>query len=186
MKRLLPFAALIVLVGAGCATPDSLKQAAQDAAKSAAEKVAEGAAKGAIKAKTGADVDVRVTDKGLSFNDPKSGASFVTGDNVAIPASFPKDVPIYTNGKPTSIQVIKTGSASLLFITSDDRAKIRDWYLAEADKGGWKIDGTMEAADNIIVSFSRVENEATAKLTVTIQPKSVDGTVQVIVVIKGG
>lgn len=189
MKRHLSLLALIVLAGAGCTSVDALKQAATDAAtnaaKTAAQKVEEGAAKGAIKAGTGQDVDVKVTDNGLSFTD-KNGASFVAGDNVAIPSSFPKDVPVYANGKPTSIQVIKAGeSASLLFTTKDDRTAIRDWYLSEADKGGWKIDGTMETADNIIISFSRVEGDATAKMTVTIQPKSIDGTVQVMVVRKG-
>lgn len=165
----------LLLFGAGCAP-------AEQAAQTVRNKIAEGAAEGAIKAQTGADVDVNVNNNGLSFTDPKTGRSFSAGDNVSIPSNFPRDVPVYAGATPTSVSVFEEQkSASLLLITADDRNTVKDWYATESESLGWTKEGIIETADNIILSFSRAENGGTARMTVNLPPKSLDGKTQIII-----
>jgi hypothetical protein len=187
VKNLLPAFALVALVGAGCAPADSIKQQAQQAVNTAAEKASQASEKATELAaeeaykKAGKDIDVSVGKDTWSITDPKTGQVIVAGENVTIPDGFPKDILIYPNGKVTSVQVIsKDKDAALLATTMDSQATVRDWYIAEAEKSGWKKDRELEGGGQFALVFNRTEADGSVtKFNVILASKSYDGSLQI-------
>lgn len=179
--RLSLLIAVAMFAGAGCEAGELfVKQGAERLTETAVE----GGLKQGIQRGSGQDVDVDFNKQGVSFTDPKTGRSFAFGEQVTIPATFPKDIPVYPKATPTSATM--TGETSgLLLVSTDERKTVRDWYATEAIAAGWKKDGVFETADNIVMAFSRAENGGTAKMTVTLPPRTVDGKTNVIIARNG-
>jgi len=65
----------------------------------------------------------------------------VSGTTGQLPADFPKDIPVYTGATVMAGGTVTTGAAAgsngASFTTSDDPAKVADYYKAELAKQGW-------------------------------------------------
>jgi hypothetical protein len=59
---------------------------------------------------------------------------------VKVPANFPKDIPLYTNGTYTSISTYENGTGGYIMITEEDPSKVLDWYRSKLVEAGWKIE----------------------------------------------
>lgn len=66
------------------------------------------------------------------------GSQVVVGDSVAIPASFPKDVPLYPGMKPTMAAAEPAQeSFSLSATTPDSLQKVAGFYKEKVKENGW-------------------------------------------------
>ena len=110
-------ASALMLAGCGGAT-ETAKNTVTNTAKNTASQVANG--------------NVPVT------NVNAGGVSGTTGQ---LPADFPKDIPVYTGAAViaggTATTGAMAGSKGASFSTSDDGAKVADFYKAELTKQGW-------------------------------------------------
>lgn len=64
---------------------------------------------------------------------------FTVGENVSVPADFPKDIPFYAKVKVTSI-VTANSDFGYTATSNDVAAAILAWYKSELAKSGWTID----------------------------------------------
>lgn len=128
--------AALSLFGAGCFSAETITKKVQ-------EKVAEGVASRA----TGGDVDVDTKNNAVTFKNA-AGDVVQFGENVTIPADFPKDVPVYPGSKAASVVISSSGdkSSSLSLKSSDDSAKVVKWYEDTLKAQGWTQEQTMTAA----------------------------------------
>jgi hypothetical protein len=103
------------------------------------------AAKSAVEAATGVKVDQSGGNVTVTGPD---GSSTTVGQS--LPAGMPTDFPVYagkviTSGKSTTSEGT---SYSYSMETADGVQAVSDWYKAEFEKGGWKIDNTFVGGDS--------------------------------------
>lgn len=144
----------LALMGLGCNPLASLEQ-------KVGERVAEGVAERALENAGGGkfDVDLNGTNGeagGLTVRDNKTGDFYITGTNVKIPDDFPKDIPAYKDATTMAVSFTKkSNSGFLLQQTSDDVAKVADWYKSQLQGAGFTNDGDMDAGTAKILSFKK-------------------------------
>lgn len=141
-------AVALSLVGAGC---NPVQQAQDRAAESAVEQA------------TGGKVKVDANGNQMQIKGD-NGAVTTVGENISLPDSFPKDVPVYPGAKITAVSVSTSGEkgAILNLRSTDDVSKVIQWYEDAMAKGGFKGTQTMDAGQtkfrtyengNVAVSF---------------------------------
>ena len=111
--------------------------AATGCGKKAAEIAAEKAIEYSAKA-DGKDVKVDIQSGGETMVVKTEDGSYATGENVAIPENFPKDIPVYKGLKPTMSSTVGGEGSFMLSGTiegSPDDAAI--YYSREAVANGW-------------------------------------------------
>jgi hypothetical protein len=79
----------------------------------------------------------------------ESGGEMVGGKNIKLPASFPKNVPVYSNLKLT-VATTEGDSSMYQGSTKDEASKVLSWYKKELTKLGWQLD----TSDDISVNLS--------------------------------
>lgn len=92
----------------------------------AAEKAAEVAAEQALGGEGG---DVDITDEGVTITD-EEGNEAAIGENVAVPDTWPSEVPLYDGGTLQMVSVEGDGSASAMWVTD---ASVQDAAAAYSD-----------------------------------------------------
>ncbi len=129
----------------------------------------------AIERETGADVDIDY-DRGMmgrgETNVTFSGEDGETyeisaGEDVAIPDTWPRSVPIPGDAKVSYAGTMGMGMGmmngqggmSLAFTTTQSVTDITEYYKRELVANGWTIAGTMATPDGSMVSATRGENE---------------------------
>ncbi|MSR85492.1 hypothetical protein EXS71_03620 [Candidatus Uhrbacteria bacterium] len=130
------------------------------------EKVAEKAVEGLINKSTGGKASVDIGDNKMTFTNNKTGESMAYGENLTIPESFPRDVPIYPGAKAVAIVTAKEGSqsASLNLVSTDEAAKVTAWYADQMKQGGWTEASSMTVTGADIRTYEKGK----VKLAVTI------------------
>ena len=159
LSRVMPFVGALSAVsfmGFGCNPVASLQQ-----------KVGDAVTNKIVDSVTGGKVNVDSGSKQVTYKDNTTGSSVAYGENVTIPADFPKDVPVYPGAKAIGVVMTKTGDqgASLTLKTDDDTAKVIAWYEDQL-KASWKQDSSFTANDTEIRSYSK----GTAKIALTVSP----------------
>lgn len=77
------------------------------------------------------------------------------GDNLKLPANFPKNIPVYPGAPITTINFDgKSEKGGLTQETRDDMVKVAEWYKTEAIKLGWTVE--ISSADSI--TFKNKQN----------------------------
>jgi hypothetical protein len=126
----------------------------------------------AIERETGADVDIDY-DRGMmgrgETNVTFSGEDGETyeisaGEDVAIPDTWPRSVPIPGDAKVTyagtmGMGMMGGGGTTLAFTTTQSVTDITEYYKRELVANGWTIAGTMATPDGSMVSATRGEGE---------------------------
>lgn len=115
----------------------------QTANEAALEKAIEASA-----AAQGHDVDVDISKGSMNIKTDDGQTSVATGENVEIPADFPKDVPIYPGAKTqmAAMDSVSKGH-TLQLLTSDGVDKVSEYYKSEAGNQGWGEDTVMTQGD---------------------------------------
>jgi hypothetical protein len=128
---------LVVCVCSGC--------------RKAANEMMEGAIESQI-ARDGGKADVQIGDDAVSFKiqDEKGESKFAFGENTALPADFPKDVPLYS--KMTLVLAHSQQENEMFVIqakSADSLDQIAAFYKQEAAKQGWEEQSSMEQGSNM-------------------------------------
>jgi hypothetical protein len=76
--------------------------------------------------------------RSLNFN--QNGNSISIGGNVALPANFPSDVPIYPGSKIKLATKSEKGDYSVTLTTSDSQEKVSSYYKEQMAAKGWALD----------------------------------------------
>ncbi len=116
-----------------------------------AKKVGLGALQGAIERKTGVKTNLADIEKGkLSFTDPKTGSKVDIGSG-KIPETFPKDFPIYTGAKVTSVmsgsEKGKNNGFWVTLSTEDSLDKVTAFYTSKLSSNGWETTSNYSSGD---------------------------------------
>ncbi len=161
----------ISLMGFGCNPVASLQQKVE-------QKVGNAVANGAVGAITGGKVSMDGDNKNFVFKDNKTGSSIAVGEDVTIPADFPKDAPRYPGAKAISVSVRNAkpgenegGVSAVVLKSTDDVAKVTTWYEAQAKSAGWTEDSNTTLGKAEMRQYSK----ANLKLTVLISPSDDQG-----------
>lgn len=143
---------VLVLTGWGCGTKSLTDMVA--------EKVAENAIENAIEKDSGGSADVDINSGSISFKN-EDGTSVQYGQNVSIPADFPKAVPIYAGATPVATTI--AGNEATATLTSMDSATdILAWY--ESQLNGWKKEQSFDTQ----AYYMRTYTKDMEKITVSV------------------
>lgn len=82
-----------------------------------------------------------------------SGSSAVADKGMALPANFPKAIPVYENGK-----VEEATADSLDMVSSDSKEVVYAWYSAKLTADGWK--NTAERKEKSIAAVWEKGNQS--------------------------
>lgn len=132
---------LLVLLGVGSAI--AVKFFANTIGKNLVEKT--------IESKTGVKTDISDLEAGkMTFTDSKTGAKVNIGTG-EVPATFPKDFPVYPGAKVTSsLSGAESGEGSgfwLTLSTPDALDKVAAYYKKELAANSWVTESTFSAND---------------------------------------
>ncbi len=124
------FALIALFLGCGNA-----KEAAQ-------ERALESAA-----AAQGNDVDIDIDGDALTVTSQDGAVSVTTGENVSLPAGFPKDVPIYPGAQVrAAVQDAGSNGYHAQLHTADAVDKVAEYYTKEVESHGWVEDSVVKQA----------------------------------------
>lgn len=167
-KHIVPMVSLVAaisLMGLGCNPFQAAKEKAE-------QKVADSITSGILSKATGGDVDVDTGKGAMVYKDNKTGSSVSIGENMDIPDDFPKDVPVYSGAKASSIMTNSTEkSASATLTSADDAAKITAWYEAKFKADGWTEDSNSTINKVEVRSYSKGD----VKITISVWPNEDEG-----------
>lgn len=144
---------------------------------SAAEKAAEKAIERGIEKESGGKTKVDV-DRGSVEVETEDGKTRIeTGEGASLPDNFPKDIPVHKAAKVVTVLTQDEGE-SVAFAVSADFRDVNEFYRAELQKAGYKIEATMDLGETL----QFVAKSADGKRQVSIQStKEKDGTSLVII-----
>lgn len=78
----------------------------------------------------------------FSFSEEGEGVSLQAGDNVELPADYPKQL-IYPNGKVVAVVKTDEGSAVSYNLDSVDSKTVQDWYKQTLQDNNYTLTGPM-------------------------------------------
>jgi hypothetical protein len=181
--RTLVTAAAAFLLLIGCGSEESTQDSQEPVAQPVQEDKPKPRAKPEFKPSRGRNKIVEEMDpdgKGmhLTATSPE-GKTFQAsiGDNVEIPADFPKDVPIFPGSTPMASMSSPDEGMIVTFKSSEGQQAIFDFYQSSLVDGGWKI-----VEDAVYTSqFSLDATKDNRKVSVVVAGTQGDSRVSVIV-----
>jgi hypothetical protein len=182
--RTLVTAAAAFLLLIGCGSEESTQDSQEPVAQPVQEDKPKPRAKPEFKPSRGRNKIVEEMDpdgKGmhLTATSPE-GKKFQAsiGDNVEIPAEFPKDVPIFPGSTPMASMSSPDEGIIVTFKSSDEQQAIFDFYQSSLVEGGWKI---LEDSAHTSSQFSFDATKDSRKVSVVVAGTQGDSRVSVIV-----
>jgi hypothetical protein len=97
---------------------------------------------------------------------PAPGTPAVAASSVALPATFPKDVPLYPGAivaAGSSDQSASGAGHSVTLLTADPPVKVADWYEVELPKQGWAKSLAVAVPDGKGTFFTKDNRTLTLK-----------------------
>jgi hypothetical protein len=133
--------------------------------ENAAEKIAEEA----IEAETGENVDINIEDESgsVTITTKDGDAEFSANNNAEIPDDFPDDVFVYPDTK-VQLSMAVEGNFSLKLIAGDGLDEIISKYEKEMTDEGWKIEGSVDIADQ----KTRIFKKNNRQVSVSVAPEN--------------
>jgi hypothetical protein len=181
--RTLVTAAAAFLLLIGCGSEESTSDSQKPVAETAQAEKPKPRAKPEFKQPRGRNKIVEEVDPDgkaihLTATSPE-GKTFQAsiGDEVDIPAEFPKDVPIFPGSTPMASMSSPDEGMIVTFKSSDEQQAIFDFYQSSLVEGGWKI-----LEDSVHTSqFSFDATKDSRKVSVVVAGTQGDSRVSVIV-----
>ena len=161
--RTIACAAALTLFGAGCGA-------------SVSQKIGDSVADRVVGAATGGKVEVNSGNDHVTFKD-KDGNVLSYGDNLTIPADFPKDVPVYAGAVVKGVtNNSSNGSvgATLNLEIADDATKVASWYDGQLKGAGFTQDSDLDASGTIVRMYSKAN--VTMSFTITTDSEKANTT----------
>jgi hypothetical protein len=148
--------ASLILFGAGCNPFQSVQN-----------KIGATVAEGIVNKATGGNVNINAQGQQVTYTDNKTGATSAFGEDVKLPADFPKDAYIYPGTKVTGVTTSKeNGVTAWVMLTTSDSAKtVADWYAKDAKDEGWTEESSFTM--NEVETRSYTKGSATLTMTAT-------------------
>ena len=116
----------------------------------------------------------------IEFKGKEGAGTFQAGDNVALPKSWAKDIPLYPGAKVMAALDSPTGQ-QVQFTTKDPLKKISEYYTDKLNKDGWKQESMVQADTTFTMSSKKdtrrcvvivSQNEDDTFLTLTVAPQN--------------
>lgn len=92
-----------------------------------AEKIGQKAGEKAVEGASGGEVKVDTSGGQVTVTDKKTGTTSVGGDNVALPAGWPANVPVYP-GARIGHALVSGKNMNATLVTKDPPAKVAEFY----------------------------------------------------------
>lgn len=112
-----------------------------------AEKMAEQALKN-----SGQEGAVHITKDGMQIETEGGAFKMAAGENLSIPADFPKAVPVYDGAKVAQVVTTPEG-AHLMLATPDAPADVVTFYKSTLEAAGWKSQMAMQTPDGDMLTY---------------------------------
>ena len=135
----------------------------------AAEEVAEQAAEQAIGG------DVEVNDDGVTVTD-EEGNEVAIGEDVAVPDTWPSEVPLYEGGTLQMVSVQADGAATAMWLADGTPAEVAADYGAALEEAGFTADSESNMGGMVVNSYTG------NGLTVSMQVLESDGQTSLMVI----
>ncbi|MDX9972103.1 MAG: hypothetical protein RBU21_03830 [FCB group bacterium] len=131
---------------------------------------------------TGPDGTTRIDGNSMEMTSNDGQVKMVSGDNAAIPADFPKDVPIYPGAKVTmAASDAGEQTVTVTLQAQDTLDKVSEFVSKEAVAQGWKEDMVIKQPgdqpmhmleyqkDNRILMYTLVSNGENVNISMSVQ-----------------
>ena len=135
----------------------------------AAEQVAEQAAEQAIGG------DVELNDEGVTVTD-EEGNEVAIGEDVAVPDTWPADVPLYEGGTLQMVSVQADGAATAMWLVDGTPADVAASYGAALESAGFTADSESTMGGMVVNTYTG------NGLTVSMQVLESDGQTSLMVI----
>ena len=165
---------IVALVLAGVVLAGGCRRAA----KSMSERMMERA----IERESGgkAHVDISRDGNKVTFKTDKGEVVTAGGEGVAVPADFPKDVPVYKGAKVLAV-VNSPDASSLSLEVNDSMQAISQKFASEMKAQGWEDASSMSTGDGMVLTYKKEQRTASiaiaksgdiSHVTIIVQKKS--------------
>lgn len=115
-----------------------------------------------VQQKSGGKVSVDMSQGKVTVKD--GNATITSGGNVQVPASFPKDVPVYPN-----TQVLNSMTAGdvvhLTLISKESMEKIAASYKEQMKQQGWKESASFTMGTTVTMAYDKDTRQATVAIS---------------------
>jgi hypothetical protein len=118
------------------------------------EAVAEKAMESAIAKQTGGKADVDLNKDHVRIQTKEGQMTLSTGGNATVPATFPKDIPLYPGASVKMALEVPEGY-TLNLATQDPVAKVAETYLKEMADREWSKEMSMDMGGNSMLGFKK-------------------------------
>ncbi|MFH1621276.1 MAG: hypothetical protein ABIB04_04300 [Patescibacteria group bacterium] len=164
----------VSLMGLGC-------NPFQKTEEKVSQKIGESVAESMLEKATGGKVDVDTGNNQVVFKDNKTGNITAFGEDLKLPDNFPKDVPIYSGVKITSVIMDEQGdkAVSLSLKSTDNPVAVLGWYEKAIKDAGWDEQTSWSA--NNIESRTYDKDKSHIALTVSKNTENENGSVILLV-----
>ena len=112
-----------------------------------------------IEKESGGKADVDISDESISIKTEDGEATLHAGENVKLPADFPKDILVYKGADVKMTMEVPQGK-SVTFLTKDDVSKVAEAYKKEMAGKGWKKEMAMDMGEQTSLIFKKDERMA--------------------------
>jgi hypothetical protein len=112
-------------------------------------------------------LSIRIGENGLELAGATPDGRFKTqfGGDVAIPAGFPTDVPIYPDARPTAaISAVGRGTMTT-FESGDPPEKVYTFYRERLVAAGWRIDTEADLGGQYMLRCAKAGQQASVSIT---------------------
>lgn len=135
-------------------------------------KIGERVAANILSKLVGTKVNVQNGGKKVTFKNNEGEFSYEEGK---LPASFPKDFPVYPKAKLTSSWYSKTdkgNGVSVAWETSDSVNKVAEFYKDKLAKDGWKVSNSFDGEGSSTISFEKETSSGFVGIAATSEGKT--------------
>lgn len=145
MKQLIVAAVVVCVALTGCG---------KKASEAAVEKMIK-----AEMAKQGVKGDVDISDGKVTVTTKEGTATYTGGPGAAVPAKFPKDVPVYDGAAVMASTSVPDGF-NLLLQTKDPADKVVSAYSSKMTANGWTEEMNSNQGGQTVVGYKKDERTA--------------------------
>lgn len=117
----------------------------------------------------GKDEDITVTgdeNQGQVKIKTKDGESTISYNKDKLPDNFPKDIPVYSPASVQMSQIMDNGKTVMASLnTTDDMAKVAEFYKKALPQAGWEIKADMNMGNTFLVQGEKGEQSLNVSAT---------------------
>lgn len=132
--------------------------------KKASEKLTEKIIEKGLKNQGASDAKVDLSSGKMSIKTDKGQMEMSTGDSVAIPADFPKDIYVAKGGKIQMAMKMPDGYMLQLHI-GQEKGKVAETYVSEMKGQGWTADVSMDMGEACSRIFKKGDRQVAVVIT---------------------